>query len=255
MIKSQSSGIFEELDALNDNRKTLEDEIAEITKALEAKYAEQDQLNRQIESKEIEIEAIKSNFNHEFNKISFKKNHYEESLRDFNEQNIKYDSMIKDYQEKEIKVQGKIEQFNKQILDFETDANNFRNNSYEIEAEIKTKENLIKKETDISDQLYSLTKQINYLIKTKDHNIEEIQNSDVSSKRLESDIFSIDLRAPTLEEEKKSFVGLKNFKEAGRVSNELKQLNENKTKAVEKIIENKEKIENLKLSIDKVKNI
>ena len=61
-------------------------------------------------------------------------------------------------------------------------------------------------------------------------NSESINTLEVNIKKLESEIAVINMKMPALEEEKKSFVSAKNFKEAGRVSNELKAFLENKTK-------------------------
>lgn len=207
---------------------------------------------RQIESKEIEIDAIKCNFNHEFNKINFKKNNYEDSLKDYNEQNSNYEAMVDDYKNKEEKVQERLQEYNNNIEKLQKDAASFKSIISEIEIEYTNKKSLLNDENLMSVQLYNLIKKQSNIIQIKDRNIEEIQNLDVSSKRLESDIFTIDMRIPTLEEEKKGFVSLRNFKEAGRVSAELKQLSENKIRNQEKITENKEKIIELKTSIEEV---
>ncbi len=55
---------------------------------------------------------------------------------------------------------------------------------------------------------------------------------------MQSEITQIEIKLPALEEEKKGFVQSKNFKEAGRVSNELKasiQKKEKNAEIIEKI--------------------
>ena len=60
---------------------------------------------------------------------------------------------------------------------------------------------------------------------------------------MESEITQIEIKLPALEEEKKGFVQSKNFKEAGRVSNELKASIQKKEKNAEIIEKNKNDIE------------
>jgi len=71
---------------------------------------------------------------------------------------------------------------------------------------------------------------------------------EVNNKRLDSDIVAISLKIPRLEEEKQNFVLTKNFKEAGRISNEIKIQKEEKEKIQTKMTDNKHKIDNLKES-------
>ena len=80
----------------------------------------------------------------------------------------------------------------------------------------------------------------------KTKNNEEIQSLEINNKRLDSDISVIILKIPRLEEEKQKFVISKNFKEAGRISSELKLQREEKDKLSSKIIENKNKISMLR---------
>ena len=60
---------------------------------------------------------------------------------------------------------------------------------------------------------------------------------------MQSEITQIEIKLPALEEEKKGFVQSKNFKEAGRVSNELKASIQKKEKNAEIIEKNKNDIE------------
>lgn len=73
LIKGQSAGIFESLENLNKDKKTLLDEIDEIKKKLQEKEKELDKLNTKIDNKQKEINAIKSNFDYEFKKLDMKK--------------------------------------------------------------------------------------------------------------------------------------------------------------------------------------
>ena len=60
---------------------------------------------------------------------------------------------------------------------------------------------------------------------------------------MQSEITQIEIKLPALEEEKKGFVQTKNFKEAGRVSHELKASIEKKEKNAQMIEKNKNDIE------------
>jgi chromosome segregation ATPase len=216
---------------------------------------ELDQLNKNIDSKEIEIEEIKSNFNHEFNKINNKKDNYQNSFKHYEELLNKYGNMTKSYEENEIFINKKVKDYENIIEELEKNTLSFRNLYSELEVDFNTKENLLKRENEISSRLFNIQKNIDNLINIKEKYYEEIQILDTNCKRLESDIFAIDMRIPNLDEEKKGYVTLKNFKEAGRISNELKQLNDNRIICVEKIKENKQMVEELKEKIEIVKLI
>jgi hypothetical protein len=89
-------------------------------------------------------------------------------------------------------------------------------------------------------------------VENKDKHLNEIQNLEINIKKLESEIMTIDLRIPTLEEEKKGYISKKMFKDAGRVTNELTTLNKNKSMNIETITFNKEKIDNNRIEIQNV---
>ena len=52
---------------------------------------------------------------------------------------------------------------------------------------------------------------------------------------MQGEINQIEIKLPALEEEKKSYIQIKNFKEAGRVSKELKESIEKKNKNIAQI--------------------
>ena len=130
-----------------------------------------------------------------------------------------------------------------QIENIENEVNNINKNKIEKNSEIEIKENLLKKENDI----YSMIQEKNLNIQKNQNNINEhktkIQNLNVNIKLMESEITQIEIKLPALEEEKKGFVQTKNFKEAGRVSHELKASIEKKEKNAQMIEKNKNDIE------------
>jgi hypothetical protein len=230
------------------------EEIQELQRLLDKKSQELDHLNKQIESKDIEIDEIKSNFNHEYGRINVKKRHYQESLNDYNTQEEQHKKMLKDFEDGEVRIQDRVNSFKINIQGLENDVNKFTQETQRIKNDLKTREVLLKNENEIHSKIHLFSIQDEKLIQQENRNLSEIQNLEVANKRLESEIVAANLRIPTLEEEKKSFVSVKNFKEAGRVSNELKQLNENKTKCQEKIDENKLKIASLKIENESLKS-
>ena len=67
----------------------------------------------------------------------------------------------------------------------------------------------------------------------------KIQVLNVNNKIMQGEINQIEIKLPSLEEEKKSYISIKNFKEAGRVSKELKESIEKKNQNMNKIEKNK----------------
>lgn len=252
VIRSQSNSVFDELGELKVSRTSLLDEIEEIKKILDKKYAELDILNKHIESKEIEIDAIKSNFNHEFNKINTKKKHFEENLKDFAEQTTTYENMLKVYETEEGKFEDKLKSLNKAILEFDAEIAQFKNNVSNMYDDLNKKEYLLKNENEINSKIHLIDMKLNKTIKNKEKNLQEVQSLEINTKRLESETVSVDLRIPALEEEKKNYVTQKNFKEAGKISNELRTLVDNKNKNFAKIEDNKNKIIDLKVENEKI---
>ena len=68
---------------------------------------------------------------------------------------------------------------------------------------------------------------------------------------MQGEINQIEIKLPSLEEEKKSYISIKNFKEAGRVSKELKDSLEKKNINIEKIEKNKKDIEKFESELKK----
>jgi chromosome segregation ATPase len=227
-------------------------EIEEIKKILDQKFTELDNINKKIESKEIEIDAIKSNFSREFSKINNKKNKYEERLNDYNEELVVYENMNKVYEQDEKKFNEKILQFKNSIEEFSSQIFKFKETHSDLSKDISIKEALLKKENEINAKIYLNRMRLKNTNELKQKHEQEIENLEVSIKKLEHEIVTIDSRIPTLEEEKQGYIKSKIFKEAGRVSTELANLNKTKEANVAKIAEYKEMIHSSRLNIENV---
>lgn len=243
VIKGQSKGIFDDLDNLHQEKELLNEEINKLKRQLELKENELDQLNAKIESKEIEIDAIKSNFNHEFNKIEIKKKNYSESLRDYEDQHNNYNKKMEDYNAQDMKYENYLSEMKKQISQYDHEMNNIQNIITNQQTDINLKQNILQRENDIFILISSYEQKIDLIKQKIQKHKEDIQSLNVSNKLMESEITQIEIRLPALEEEKKGFVQTKNFKEAGRVSHELKASLEKKAKNQELIKQNKTNID------------
>ena len=243
VIKGQSKGIFDDLDNLHQEKELLNEEINKLKRQLELKENELDQLNAKIESKEIEIDAIKSNFNHEFNKIEIKKKNYSESLRDYEEQHNNYNKKMEDYNTQDVKYENYLSEMKKQTSQYDNEMSNIQNIITVQQTDINLKQNILQRENDIFSLISSYENKIDLIKHKIQKHKEDIQSLNVSNKLMESEITQIEIRLPALEEEKKGFVQTKNFKEAGRVSHELKASLEKKAKNQELIKQNKTNIE------------
>ena len=243
VIKGQSKGIFDDLDELNKDKDKLNEEIAELKRQLEQKENELDQLNSKIESKEIEIDAIKSNFNHEFNKIEIKKKNYRESLKDYEDQHNTYNQKLEDYNSQDIKYENYIAEMKHKNENYDNEISKISSAISSQQNDINTKQSLLQRENDLYSLISSYDIKIDNIKEKIQKHKEDIQNLNVSNKLMESEITQIEIKLPALEEEKKGFVQTKNFKEAGRVSHELKASLEKKTKNQQLIEQNKKNIE------------
>lgn len=252
VIKSQSSGVFEELDELNLNKDSILDEIEKLKKLLDEKYSELDSVNKLIESKEIEIDAIKSNFNHEFNKLNYKKKNYEESLKDYQDQETLYENMKKNYHNDEIKFSEKTNHMKKNIIDLENELKEYKSKFHILFEDLSKKEFLLKSENEILSKIHLIEMKYEKTNQQKERDMVEIQKLELMNKKLEAEVLGWNMKIPSLEEEKKGFVLLKNFKEAGRVSNELKNILENKNQNLSSIEENKISVNQMKSDIENI---
>lgn len=230
VIKSQSADIFEELDVLKNSKYDILEEIHKLEQLLEQKYSQLDKIDKQIESKDGEIEAIKSTYSHEFNKINIKKVNYEDKLKDYNDQNLILDEMKNCFNQNQINIDKQINEMSCFIKDIEGEISEMKNNILNVEHEFIKRKNLLKDEKEIELKINNIESTINALIQKKTEESNQINNLTGAIKKLETELVSCEIRIPSLEEEKKSYVVAKNFKEAGRVSNELKALNETKIK-------------------------
>jgi chromosome segregation ATPase len=249
VIKSQSVEIFEELDKLKENRSGIQKVIDQLEKILAKKYSELDSVCKQIENKEGEIDEIKSTYSHEFNKINSKKKNYEEKFKDYNDQNITLEEMKAAFEENQIKLNNRSSNMNNFITEVEKEINEMKNIMGNIDQELTKRENLLKIENSIDAKIRLIEINLKKLYDKKEYSENEINNLEGAVKKLETELVSIDIKLPSLEEEKKTYVIAKNFKEAGRISNELKTLNETKIKNLQTIETKKEKMIELKQEI------
>jgi len=237
---------------LNKDKEIILSEIEEIKKILDQKFTELDNINKLIEMKDIEIDAIKSNFNHELNKINYKKKNYEENLNDYNEQYNKYENMKKVYDQDEDNFNNRIQDYKNNIINLDSQIIEMKNSLNTLISDLSRKDILLKKENEISVKIYLNKMKLNKIFQSKDQFNSEIQNLDVNIRKLESEIITMNMRIPALEEEKKGYINKKQFKDAGRVTNELSALTKSKNTNLEIIQENNEKIDNLKIEIENV---
>ena len=244
LIKGQSAGIFEALDNLNNEKKTISDEIEEIRKKLEEKEKELEKVNIKIDNKQKEIDAVKSNFTYEFKKIDIKKKNYEDNMKDYEEQNTRYNTELITYQENDEKNKVYLEKLNNE-LNYYNDKIDVNQVDYnEKKVGINQKEILLKEENNLHNKIFESNKKVNEINKLIESHHNKIQLLKVNNKIMQGEINQIEIKLPALEEEKKSYIQFKNFKEAGRVNKELKESKEKKNINLEKIEKNKKEIEN-----------
>ena len=254
LIKGQSAGIFENLENLNKDKSVLLGEIEEIKKKLAEKEKELDKLNLKIENKEKEINAIKSNFNYEFKKLNIKKKNYEDNLKDYEEQDIRYNNELKSFNEMDEKNKKYMDDLNKELKYLNDKINNNKNEYNEKKRDINKKELLLKEENDLHSKIFQSNKKINEINEKIELHHSKIQVLNVNNKIMQGEISQIEIKLPSLEEEKKSYIIIKNFKEAGRVSKELKESIEKKNQNINKIEKNKKEIEKFESELKKYQN-
>jgi hypothetical protein len=248
LIKSQSVEVFNELENLNKKKTQTLLEIEELKRLLEEKYSYVDSLNIDIEAKENEIDAIKSNFKPEFKKLNTKRVNVEESQKDYDEQIKELVLMENNFNSNESYSEEKLIKYSKKIEEYSVEIFKFTNLTETVNINIvKMKENFTK-ENELKSKLHLLEMSYQQSIQTIENTKNEVVLLDLNNKKLESEIIGLDLKLPGLEEEKAKYVTSKNFKEAGRVSSELKKIAESKVGLNSKIEANNTLIKKLLIS-------
>lgn len=245
LIKNQSKDIFEERDVLFMERAQALEEIEELKRKLEEKQALVEDLNTKIEDKENEIDAIRSNFKPEFKKLNAKKKYFEEESKDFQEQLEQLKNMQDKLKQTEEENSNKIQSLNLKSQEYLEDSEKYKQLIDKTTKEINIMNELMKKENELHSRLFLLKMTFEENKKSIESNRKEIDLLEMNNKTNESEVIGYDLKVPALEEEKVKYVSSKNFKEAGRVNNELKKIGELKAACIEKIRINKENIKSL----------
>eukprot|EP00340_Litonotus_pictus_P011919 CAMPEP_0170536550 /NCGR_PEP_ID=MMETSP0209-20121228/102199_1 /TAXON_ID=665100 ORGANISM="Litonotus pictus, Strain P1" /NCGR_SAMPLE_ID=MMETSP0209 /ASSEMBLY_ACC=CAM_ASM_000301 /LENGTH=1117 /DNA_ID=CAMNT_0010837923 /DNA_START=25 /DNA_END=3377 /DNA_ORIENTATION=- len=248
LIKSQSIDVFNELDNLNKKKKETMNEIEELKRLLDEKYAFVDGLNIHIESKENEIDAIKSNFKPEFKKLNTKRNNVKEAQGDFEDQTKELESMEVQYKRNEEHNNDKHARIEKKIEDYSSEVNKYQEITEKVDSEIKRMKENLSKENELKSKLHLMEMDYQQGLSLIENTKNDIVLLEMNNKKLESDIIGLDLKVPALEEEKVKYVTAKNFKEAGRVSSELKKITESKNNLNSSIEQNHVKINQLSSS-------
>ena len=242
LIKSQSIDVFNELDSLNQQKEKALVEIEELKKQLEEKYNFVDGLNVEIESKENEIDAIKSNFKPEFKKLNTKRKNVDEGQKDFEEQSQQLNEMENDYAKNQDINNKKEEEITRKINVYTDEIKKYDDYSSKNTQQMQKMQENFKEENELNSKLYLIELDYQQSFAKLENTKNEITLLELNNKKLDSDIIGLELKIPALEEEKVKFVTSKNFKEAGRVSSELKKIAENKSLIQKKIVENNENI-------------
>ncbi len=219
---------------------------------LQDKYNELNKIDSEIKDKYCEIETIKVDYNHDFNKVKNKKNNYEENIKDYEYQSNEFNKMKNKFEVDEAMNNEKIKALNTIIKDYTEKVNIFQKDYDRIYNELKTKEVLFKKENEISVRIHLNNMKLMRSKEDKNKYVTDIQNLEVEIKRNESDIMMIDLKLPTLEEEKKSYISQKMFKEASKINSDLSEMNNRKSEGISKMKVNRERIHSMKLDIENV---
>lgn len=246
-IKSQSAEVFEELDVLIFEQKQTQDEIEELKRLLENKRQSLDEINSRIEEKENQIDAIRSNFKSDFKKLNADRNKLTDNEKSYQEQMNELDEMEKRLKEALRLNQEKTEALNLRLKEYTNDISKYSGQTSKFDEEIKTMSEAIKQENELKSQMYLLKMNYNQSKSNIESTLSDINLLEINSKKNESEIIGLDLKIPTLEEEKAKYVASKNFKEAGRVAGELKKIAEQKSQNLDRIATNKAKIIELKV--------
>lgn len=254
IIRSQASDIFDELEQFNQIKETLIDEIDELRKQLEMKEAELEKVNFNIQIKEKDINDIKANYSQEFSRINIKKRNFKENLKDYEEQEQNYQLKKRNHENLDIEYNNELNTMKSKIDDYHNIIQSLNENKTKQNEEIGLKEQLVNEENGLFNEISRIVCEIENRQKIIKEQSSDIQQSRVDIKVFESQIKQIDIRIPPLDEEKKTFVKMKNFKEAGRVSNQFKRLNEQKNNHYKSIEENTTKINKTEKYIKELTN-
>lgn len=242
LVKEQCQDIYEERTELKSQREVILNEIEDLKRKLEEKLVKVDELNMQIEKRDNDIDAIKSNFKREYQKINNKKAKYDEDINDLQEENEKLSMMEKRLLENEENNKKKIELLVNVKESYGKDMEKYGLLSSKLSEEIEKKAENIKKESDLNEKLRLLRESYKKTDEMIIFNKNEISVIELNIRNHENEISSLDLKVPSLEESKIKHVNSKNYKEAGKVSAELKRISELKTGLQGKIFESTEKI-------------
>ena len=165
-------------------------------------------------------------------------------MKDYEEQNTRYNTELITYQENDEKNKVYLEKLNNE-LNYYNDKIDVNQVDYnEKKVGINQKEILLKEENNLHNKIFESNKKVNEINKLIESHHNKIQLLKVNNKIMQGEINQIEIKLPALEEEKKSYIQFKNFKEAGRVNKELKESKEKKNINLEKIEKNKKEIEN-----------
>lgn len=242
LVKDQCHDIYEERDELKSKKEIVLNEVEELKRKLEEKLMKVDELNMEIEKRDNDIDAIKSNFKREYQKINNKKAKYDEDISDLIEENEKLTQMQRKLLENEENNKKKIEQLLKIKENYAKDMDKYALLSNRLNEQIEKKANDIKKENELNSKLVMLRQSYKRTEEMINFNKNEIALLELNIRNYENEISSLDLKVPSLEESKVKHVNSKNYKEAGKVSAELKRITELKAGLQAKIVENSEKI-------------
>eukprot|EP00931_Biecheleriopsis_adriatica_P086285 TRINITY_DN60995_c0_g1_i1.p1 TRINITY_DN60995_c0_g1~~TRINITY_DN60995_c0_g1_i1.p1 ORF type:complete len:1117 (+),score=359.09 TRINITY_DN60995_c0_g1_i1:45-3395(+) len=229
-IDQQTTEHVEERDKAGRERAALDEEIQELQRLLEKKLEQRKALTEVVDSCEIRIASIRSKFEKQLSRLEGKQKRLEEAQREVevdSQQVVEMETTLQ-REEKELKEQA--DQHRHQLRDIRTESRALRKQRRFVAQNVQLRvvwQKLMEPCQDALNQARQAWESIT-------HKCVELSASSASQEaeaaKLRSQIDAAVQALPGLEAEKKLAVASRSFKEAGRLTEEIRRRDEDKKK-------------------------
>eukprot|EP00557_Chaetoceros_sp_GSL56_P004521 CAMPEP_0176502122 /NCGR_PEP_ID=MMETSP0200_2-20121128/14572_1 /TAXON_ID=947934 /ORGANISM="Chaetoceros sp., Strain GSL56" /LENGTH=696 /DNA_ID=CAMNT_0017901147 /DNA_START=4440 /DNA_END=6530 /DNA_ORIENTATION=+ len=230
-IHEQTSGIEELRDAANDKLNTINSEIDELRRLLEAKEMEAAQVKLELHEHEDSIEQIRNKFSRQLHRLEKKESAVRESRKEWETEELMY-KKARENLESEVTAHSEAIVAHDKIIAQVKDEIQVA----EELAKIIAQEVMVDRGSDkdnVDTDLVNVQSEVLELEAAAEEANEVLAAATAVITGLNEEIASIDERLPILESEKKTAAANRDFKTAAKASKEIKELTTRKIKCDE----------------------
>jgi len=227
-IDQQTTEHVKERDDAAQARATLDEEIHELQKQLEKKMEQRKALSEVVDSSEIRIGSIRSKFEKQLTRLESKQKRLEEAQREVEADAQQVTQMQLDLDKEREGLREHTQQHKQQLRDIRTESQQLKRQRHCMARSVQLRQIWQRLLQPHQDSLNQARHQLEIVSRECVELSSSSENEEAEAAKLRRQVDSAIQALPGLEAEKKLAVASRSFKEAGRLTEEIRRRDEDR---------------------------